>query len=89
MTNIGTLFAFLIVCTAVPIMRRTQPNARRPFRVPLGPVFPILGILSCLLLMFSLPVENWWRLIIWLGIGLAIYFFYGRKHSTLAGTAVK
>jgi APA family basic amino acid/polyamine antiporter len=88
MTNIGTLFAFLIVCTAVPIMRKTQPNAHRPFRVPLGPLFPILGILSCLLLMFSLPVENWWRLIIWLGIGLAVYFCYGRKHSTLAGASV-
>ena len=89
MTNIGTLFAFLIVCTAVPILRKTQPNARRPFRVPLGPLFPILGVLSCLLLMFSLPVENWWRLIIWLGIGLAVYFFYGRKHSTLAAATVE
>lgn len=89
MTNIGTLFAFLIVCTAVPIMRRTQPDARRPFRVPLGPLFPILGVLSCLLLMFSLPVENWWRLIIWLAIGLAVYFFYGKKHSTLAAGAAE
>jgi APA family basic amino acid/polyamine antiporter len=84
MTNIGTLFAFVIVCAAVLIMRKTHPNAERPFRAPLVPLVPILGIITCLLLMFSLPEENWWRLIIWLAIGLAIYFFYGRKHSVLA-----
>jgi amino acid transporter len=56
----------------------------RPFRVPFVPFTPILGILTCLLLMFSLPAENWWRLIIWLLIGLVIYFSYGRKHSHLA-----
>jgi APA family basic amino acid/polyamine antiporter len=84
MTNIGTLFAFVIVCGAVLVMRKTNPDAKRPFRAPLVPLVPILGILTCLLLMFSLPVENWWRLIIWLGIGLLIYFFYGRKHSVMA-----
>jgi APA family basic amino acid/polyamine antiporter len=83
MTNIGTLLAFVIVCAAVLIMRRTNPNAERPFRVPLYPVTPILGILTCLLLMFSLPVENWWRLIIWLLIGFFIYFGYGKKHSVM------
>src|SRR4029077_6000600 len=62
MTNIGTLFAFLIVCAAVLIMRRTNPDAERPFRAPLYPFVPILGILTCLMLMFSLPVENWYRL---------------------------
>ena len=84
MTSIGTLFAFVIVCAAVLVMRRTNPNAVRPFRAPFVPLVPILGILTCLLLMFSLPAENWYRLIIWLLIGLVIYFFYGRKHSVMS-----
>jgi APA family basic amino acid/polyamine antiporter len=83
LTNIGTLLAFVIVCAAVLIMRRTHPHAERPFRAPLVPLTPILGILSCLLLMFSLPAENWWRLIVWLLIGFGIYFSYGRKHSIM------
>jgi basic amino acid/polyamine antiporter, APA family len=83
LTNIGTLFAFIIVCGAVLIMRRTNPNANRPFRCPLVPVVPILGIVFCLVLMLSLPVGNWIRLIVWLVLGLAIYFFYGRHHSVL------
>jgi APA family basic amino acid/polyamine antiporter len=81
LVNIGTLLAFVIVCAAVLIMRRTHPEVPRPFRVPLGPIFPILGILSCLLLMFSLPVANWVRLAVWLLIGLVIYFSYGVSHS--------
>jgi APA family basic amino acid/polyamine antiporter len=87
LVNIGTLLAFVIVCAAVLIMRRTHPEAHRPFRAPLGPVVPILGILSCLILMFSLPPENWYRLAGWLVIGLVIYFVYSRKHSTLATQA--
>ena len=83
LVNIGTLLAFVIVCAAVLIMRRTHPEARRPFRAPLGPVVPVLGIASCLLLMFSLPAENWMRLGVWLVIGLIIYFGYGRRHSSL------
>jgi basic amino acid/polyamine antiporter, APA family len=83
MTNIGTLFAFVIVCTAVLIMRRTNPNAERPFRAPFYPVVPILGILLCLLLMFSLPVENWYRLFIWMAIGFVLYFTYSHSHSEL------
>ncbi|MCI0422819.1 MAG: amino acid permease, partial [Acidobacteria bacterium] len=83
MTNIGTLLAFVIVCTAVLIMRRTNPDAERPFKVPLYPLVPILGILTCLLLMFSLPAENWWRLGVWLLIGFFIYFAYGRHHSVM------
>jgi APA family basic amino acid/polyamine antiporter len=59
LVNIGTLLAFVIVCTAVLIMRRTNPQAERPFRAPFVPLVPILGILTCLLLMFSLPAENW------------------------------
>ncbi len=83
LTNIGTLFAFVIVCGAVLIMRRTNPDAERPFRCPLVPLVPILGIALCLLLMLSLPADNWWRLIGWLALGLLIYFSYGRRHSLL------
>ncbi len=83
LTNIGTLFAFVIVCGAVLIMRYTHPEAVRPFRCPLVPVVPILGIASCLMLMFSLPAANWWRLIAWMGIGLVIYFCYGQRHSVM------
>jgi basic amino acid/polyamine antiporter, APA family len=83
LTNIGTLFAFVIVCAAVLIMRRTNPDADRPFRAPFYPFVPILGIVTCLTLMFSLPVENWYRLIIWMVIGLVIYFSYGHRHSLL------
>ena len=83
LVNIGTLLAFVIVCSAVLIMRVTHPNAHRPFRVPFVPVIPILGILICLLLMFSLPSENWLRLFVWLLIGFVIYFAYGRKHSIM------
>jgi APA family basic amino acid/polyamine antiporter len=84
LVNMGTLFAFVMVCAAVLIMRRTHPEAERPFRVPFVPLVPILGIASCLLLMFSLPSENWLRLFVWLALGLAIYFLYGRRHSALA-----
>jgi len=84
LTNIGTLLAFVIVCSAVLIMRRTHPDAERPFRAPLGAFVPIAGIVCCLVLMFSLPAENWWRLIIWLGIGFVIYFGYSRRHSVMA-----
>lgn len=84
LVNIGTLLAFVIVCAAVLIMRRTNPQAERPFRAPFVPLTPILGILTCLVLMFSLPAENWWRLFVWLAIGFLIYFGYGRRHSVLA-----
>jgi APA family basic amino acid/polyamine antiporter len=83
LVNIGTLLAFVIVCAAVLIMRKTHPEAERPFRVPFAPVVSVLGIFCCLLLMFSLPAENWMRLAVWLAIGLLIYFGYGRRHSFL------
>jgi APA family basic amino acid/polyamine antiporter len=83
LTNIGTLFAFVIVCAAVLIMRRTNPNAERPFRCPFVPLVPILGIGCCLMLMLSLPAANWYRLFGWLAIGLVIYFTYGQRHSIL------
>ncbi len=84
MTNIGTLFAFAIVCAAVLVMRRMHPEAERPFRCPMVPLVPILGIVLCLTLMLSLPAANWWRLFVWLGLGLVIYFLYSRHHSVLA-----
>jgi APA family basic amino acid/polyamine antiporter len=81
--NIGTLFAFVIVCGGVLVLRRTDPEAKRPFRVPFGPVIPVLGILTCLLLMCSLPGGNWLRLGVWLLIGMAVYFGYGARHSVM------
>jgi len=84
LVSMGTLLAFVIVCAAVLILRRIHPEAERPFRAPLVPAVPILGIAICLLLMFSLPSENWLRLVVWLVIGLAIYFGYGRRHSLMA-----
>jgi APA family basic amino acid/polyamine antiporter len=84
LTNIGTLFAFVVVCIAVLIMRVLHPEAERPFRAPLYPLVPILGIVTCLLLMFSLAKENWYRLFVWLAVGFVIYFGYGKKHSVMA-----
>lgn len=83
LVSIGTLFAFTIVCTAVLIMRKTNPNAERPFKAPFYPITPLLGMLICILLMFSLPLENWWRLLLWLAIGMVIYFTYSRRHSIM------
>jgi APA family basic amino acid/polyamine antiporter len=87
LTNIGTLFAFVVVCVAVLIMRRTHPTAERPFRAPLGTFVPVAGIVTCMILMFSLPPENWLRLIVWLAIGLVIYFAYSRHHSVMSRIA--
>ncbi len=83
MTSIGTLLAFVMVCLGVIIMRRTNPDAPRSFRTPWVPLVPLLGIATCVLMMVSLPWETWLRLIVWLAIGLAIYYGYGRKHSKL------
>src|SRR5712691_9958853 len=73
LTNIGTLFAFILVCLGVIILRRTDANRPRPFRVPMSPVFPILGVVFCFVLMLNLPLETWIRFFVWLAIGLAIY----------------
>lgn len=83
LVNIGTLLAFAIVCTAVLILRKTHPDMPRPFRCPMVPLVPTVGILLCVLLMFSLPAENWWRLFVWLALGFAIYFGYSRHHSVM------
>ncbi len=83
LTNIGTLFAFVLVCLGVIILRRKNADRPRPFRVPFVPLFPILGVLFCGVLMLSLPIETWIRFFVWLAIGLCIYFFYGVWHSKL------
>ena len=83
LSNIGTLFAFVLVSLAVLILRRTQPDRPRGFRVPFVPVLPILSMLCCLVLMAGLTLENWIRFFVWLIIGLVIYFAYSRKHSVL------
>jgi APA family basic amino acid/polyamine antiporter len=84
LTNIGTLFAFVLVCIGIPILRFTDPNRPRPFRVPLGPYFlPILGVISCLFLMVYLPPASWWRFIGWLVLGFAIYSAYGYSRSLI------
>jgi APA family basic amino acid/polyamine antiporter len=83
MTSIGTLLAFVIVCIGIMVMRKTNPNAPRPYRTPFVPLVPILGIVVCFAMMASLDVMTWYRLVVWLAIGLLIYFFYSRKHSHL------
>ena len=87
MTSIGTLFAFVVVCSAVLVLRKKRPDAHRPFKVPGGLAFPVLGIVSCLYLMLSLPVITWVRFLVWLDLGLFIYWFYGRRHSPLVNAA--
>jgi APA family basic amino acid/polyamine antiporter len=84
LVSIGTLLAFVIVCASVIVLRKTSPETARPFKTPWVPWVPIGGIVICTAQMISLPVDTWWRLIIWMAIGLLIYFFYGRKNSFLA-----
>jgi len=81
MTSIGTLLAFIIVCAGVLVLRSRRPDLPRPFRVPFMPATPILGILISLAMMLGLPLLTWIRLIVWLAVGLVIYFSYGRSHS--------
>src|SRR6478609_6843796 len=84
LVSIGTLLAFVIVCAGVIALRYKSPNLARPFRTPMVPLVPILGILICGYMMSSLPRATWERLIVWMIIGLVIYFFYSRSHSKLA-----
>ena len=81
MSNIGTLFAFVLVSAGVVILRYKDPGRRRGFRVPFGPVIPVLSVLCCILLMAGLPVLTWIRFFVWLVIGLLVYGFYSRKRS--------
>jgi APA family basic amino acid/polyamine antiporter len=87
MTSIGTLFAFVVVCAAVLILRARRPDHPRPFKVPFGSLFPILGIISCIYLMVNLTVMTWVRFLVWLDFGMIIYWFYGRTHSPLVNKA--
>ncbi|WP_406823639.1 amino acid permease [Pedobacter sp. KACC 23697] len=91
MVSIGTLFAFSLVCIGVMLLRKTDPDRPRPFKTPLVPFVPIMGIIVCVYLMSSLPLEAWIRLAIWMGLGVTIYFFYGKKNSVLgnSGRTVK
>ena len=84
LTNIGTLFAFILICLGIIILRFREPDRERPFRVPFGPVLlPVLGIVSCLGLIYYLPPSSWWRFVGWLLVGLVIYVLYGYRHSRL------
>jgi APA family basic amino acid/polyamine antiporter len=85
LTNIGTLFAFVLVCAGVIILRRTDPDRHRVFKTPLVPWVPLLGIAMCFYLMLGLPAITWIRFGIWLLIGLALYFTYGFWKSRLRG----
>ena len=81
MSNIGTLFAFVLVSLGVIVLRYKEPERHRGFRVPFGPVIPVLSVVFCVLLMTGLPVITWVRFFVWLIIGLVVYFFYSRKRS--------
>jgi APA family basic amino acid/polyamine antiporter len=84
LSNIGTLFAFVLVCLGIIILRFRDPGRARPFRVPLGPVLvPVLGLGSCLVLIAYLPSTSWWRFLLWLAAGLVVYGLYGYRHSRL------
>ncbi len=83
MVSIGTLFAFCLVCIGILVMRKKMPDVPRAFKTPLVPFVPIAGVLVCGYLMAALEKESWWRLLVWLLLGVAIYFFYGRKRSRL------
>jgi APA family basic amino acid/polyamine antiporter len=83
LVSLGTLLAFAMVCIGIIVLRRLSPEVPRPFRTPWAPFVPALGALSCFVLMASLPLNTWLRLIIWIGVGLIVYALYGRRHSRL------
>jgi APA family basic amino acid/polyamine antiporter len=84
LSNIGTLFAFIVVSAAVIVLRRSQPDRPRGFRMPGVPWLPAISVLFCFILMLSLPLETWLRFVVWLAAGLTVYFLFGKKHSQLA-----
>jgi APA family basic amino acid/polyamine antiporter len=83
LTNIGTLFAFVLVAIGILVLRKIEPNRARPFRTPWVPFVPIMAVLSCFWLMAGLPLVTWIRFGVWLAVGAVIYFVYGRRHSAL------
>jgi APA family basic amino acid/polyamine antiporter len=83
MTSIGTLFAFILVCISVIVLRKTEPDLKREFKTPFVPLVPILGIIVCLAMIYGLGWTNWLRLIGWLALGLIVYFAYSKKNSKL------
>ena len=85
LVSIGTLLAFVIVCGGIWVLRVKRPELPRPFRTPMVPLVPILGIAICGYMMYGLPKDTWLRLIIWMALGLLIYFAYGIRHSKLVG----
>jgi len=88
LTNIGTLFAFVLVCVGVTVLRLREPDRERPFRVPFGPwLLPSLGVISCVFLMVHLPPASWWRFIGWLVLGMSVYFSFGYNHSAVGRAA--
>jgi APA family basic amino acid/polyamine antiporter len=93
LTSIGTLFAFVVVCIGIIIMRKTNPTVPRPFKTPLVPLVPILGVIINLALMAGLGVITWAAFVLWMAIGLIFYFSYGRRSSVLetspAGVSVR
>ncbi|NUP79462.1 MAG: amino acid permease [Nonomuraea sp.] len=89
LVNIGTLFAFMVVSIGVMVLRRTRPDLERAFRVPMVPVLPILSVLACLYLMLNLPMQTWLRFVIWMIIGVVVYFAYGYRHSRANATLTK
>ncbi|MFF0769249.1 amino acid permease [Nonomuraea wenchangensis] len=89
LVNIGTLFAFVVVSIGVWVLRRTRPDLPRSFRVPLVPLLPILSVLACLYLMLNLPVETWLRFVIWMAVGVLVYFGYGYRHSRTGGAGTR
>ena len=84
LTNIGTLFAFVLVCIGVTVLRYKEPDAAAPFKVPFGAwLVPMLGVVTCVFLMVYLPPASWWRFVGWLTLGMSIYFAYGYHHSVV------
>ena len=83
MVSIGTLFAFVLVCIGIWVLRVKNPDAPRTFKVPMVPLIPILGVATCMFMMVFLPLDTWVRLFVWMLIGVAIYFVYSRYHSKL------
>ena len=81
MVNVGTLFAFVLVSIGVIVLRRTRPDLERSYKVPFMPVVPILSVLACLWLMINLTAITWVRFLVWMAIGVVVYFAYGRRHS--------